>query len=138
MRNEPLGQAARDSSTEDLRGAAPYAFRIISFQRVAYGSKVGEFSIETLVGVIECDVFEPPGREPFVQARSVRDKFTGQWRRTVALDRDFAARVLDALRARSAETKRERAEGRGASETLLASENRLNRAIDALDETSAS
>jgi hypothetical protein len=82
------------------------------------------------------DLFTPEGREPFVQARSVRDKFTGQWRRTIALDRAFAARILDALRARGSEVKEKHAQrkpqGVKPSEGLLESEPRFDDALSGL------
>jgi hypothetical protein len=136
-KDAPQGVAARDADTEMLRAAAPVPFRITALHRVAYGSKIAEFSIETPLGVIEADLFIPEGREPFVQARSVRDKFTGQWRRTVALDRTFAARVLDALRARATATKERRVEQRSQcvepSKVLLESECRFDNALSELD-----
>jgi hypothetical protein len=113
MKNAPLELAARDADKLALRAAVPVPFRIIAFQSVAFGSKVGEFSIETPVGVVDCDLFSPEGREEFVQARSVRDKFTGQRRRTIALDRAFAARVLDALRAKGSESKEKQGQRKG-------------------------
>jgi hypothetical protein len=99
VKKNPPGLAAGDASTGQLREAANAPFTIASIRRVAFGSKTAEFAIIISLGVIDADLFTPEGREPFVQPRSVRDKFTGQWRRTIALDRAFAARVLDALRA---------------------------------------
>jgi hypothetical protein len=134
--NAPL-RTARDADTETLRAAAPVPFRITALQRVKYGSKTAEFSVETPVGVFEADLFTPQGREPFVQARSVRDKFSGQWRRTVAFDRNFAARILDALRTEApkpqescAEVKLHSAEP---SKTLPESERRFDLAFETLD-----
>lgn len=133
--NAPLG-TARDADDETLRVTASVPFRIVALQRVAYGSKVADFSIETPIGVVEADLFTPQGREPFVQARSVRDKFTGQWRRTIALDCAFAARVLDAVRAPAQPTKVRRADpspkAREPSATLLESERRFEDAFAAL------
>jgi hypothetical protein len=106
--NEPLG-TARDADTEAaLRVAAPVPFRIVALRHVTFGSKTAEFSVETPLGVIEADLFTPQGREPFVAARSVRDRYCGEWRRTVALDRAFAARILDALRAQPLQPKEKR------------------------------
>ena len=137
MKNAPLELAARDTDEQALRAAEPVPFRIIAFQRVAFGSKVGEFSIQTPIGVVDCDLFTPEGREPFVQARSVRDKFTGQWRRTVALDRGFAARVLAALRepppTPNHRLARKESQGVELSAALLESERRFDAAFAALD-----
>lgn len=135
MKNPPV-MTAGDTSTETLRGTAPAPFRIVAFRRVAYGSKSAEFSIETPLGTIEADLFTPSGRDPFVQARSVRDKFTGQWRRTVALDRTFAARVLNAL-GEPANGRRTKPQARPAapSKTLLQSEARFEHALGELGNT---
>lgn len=136
MENAPQCVATRDADRETLRVAGPIPFRIVALRRVAFGSKVAEFALETPIGVVDCDLFTPEGREPFVQARSVRDKFTGQWRRTIALDRAFAARVLDALRARGSEAKEKHAQrkpqGVDPSEVLLESEQRFDDALSGL------
>jgi hypothetical protein len=97
IENEPLG-TARNADAENLLSGTSVPFIITNLQRVSYGTKRAEFSIETPIGVIEADLFTPERREPFVQGRSVRDKFTGKWRRTMVLDREFSARVLEALR----------------------------------------
>lgn len=134
MKDEPLGQGARDAYNATLREAATLPFRIIALQRVAFGSKVAEFSIATPLGTIDVDLFTPSGRQPFVQARSACDKFTGQWCRTVALDRAFADRLLDALRARSSEAKRNRQERAAVpvepSKAPLSSERCFEAALD--------
>ena len=75
--NAPPATAVRDAERREFRATEPVPFRIIAFQRVTFGSKIGEFSIETPIGVVDCDFFIPERREPFVQARSVRDKLTG-------------------------------------------------------------
>ncbi len=110
-------------------------------RRVSYGSKAAEISIETPLGVVECDLFAPTDRGPFVQARSVRDKFTGQWRRTVALDRSFAARVLAALREPPSTPNQRHArkelQGVEQSAVLLESEQRFDAALAALDDGDA-
>lgn len=140
--NAPLTKAMRDAEQQKLRVAASIPFHIIAFQGVAYGSKTAEFSIETPIGVVEADLFAPEGRDPFVQARSVRDKFTGRWRRTVALDRTFAARVLEVLRAQApsveanhVERKPQRIEP---SETLFESERRFDATFGDIDDGGAS
>ncbi len=108
MKNPPRATAG-DADKETIRIVAPVPFRIVAFQRVAFGSKVGELSIETPIGIVDGDLFTPEGCEPFVQARSVRDKFTGRWRRTIALDSAFAACVLDALRGQASKAPERRA-----------------------------
>ena len=134
--NAPLG-TARDADTAMLRAAEPVPFSIVALQRVAYGSKTAEFSIETPIGVIEADLFTPPERAPFVQARSVRDKVTGQWRRTVAFDRDFAARVLEALTAQRLRSKKQHLKdepgGVVSSAILLEAERRFDAALEEFD-----
>lgn len=42
MKNEPLGQAARDTSKKPLREAVALPFRIVALRRVAYGPKAEE------------------------------------------------------------------------------------------------
>lgn len=121
-----------DATANPLRSGEPAPFRVIAFRPVAYGSKVAEFSIETPIGVIEADLFAPEGREAFVQARSVRDKYTGQWRRTIALDRAFAARVLDALQTQATPAKARREQepkSVAPSEALLETEQGLDAAF---------
>ena len=95
---------------QPFRVAPLVPFRIIALRRVAFGSKTAEFAIETPIGVVDCDLFTPQGREPFVTPRSIRDKFTGGWRRTVTLDRTLAARVLDALHTQPPQPKEKHAE----------------------------
>ncbi|HEX3456964.1 MAG TPA: hypothetical protein VHR97_03330 [Candidatus Baltobacteraceae bacterium] len=136
MKNPPL-RTAGDASTESLRAAGSFPFRIVSMRRVDYGSKQGEFTIETPIGLIEADLFKPEDCEPFAQTRSVRDKYSGQWRRTVTLDRAFAARILAALRgqAPNAEAKRgeRKTQGMEPSATLLESERCFDAASAELD-----
>ncbi len=132
MKENPPGLAAGDASTGQLREAANVPFTIAAVRRVAFGAKAAEFAIITSLGVIYADLFMPEGRAPFVQARSVRDKFTGQWRRTVALDRTFAARVLDALRERPSPNVRRTQQERQVVEpsaVLLESEQRFDAAF---------
>lgn len=137
MKKPADGTSAGDTQRQTLRAADAIAFRIVAFNRVRYGSKTAEFSIETPFGIVEADLFEPQGRDPFVQARSVRDKFTGQWRRTVALDRTFAARVLAALHEPSSTSihrpARKESQGVEPRVALLESERRFDAAFVALD-----
>ncbi len=137
MKSRRVEAAAADADERALSAAAVLPFRVITLQRIAYGSKTAEFSIETPIGVIQADLFTPEGREPLVSARSVRDKFTGQWRRTIALDRTFAARVLDALRgpATAADKKSagQKPQAVEPSEVLLESERRFDAAFEELD-----
>ena len=141
MKKNPPELAAGDARTEALRLAPPIPFRITALSRVSYGSKCAELCVETPIGVVELDVFRPEGREAFVQARSVRDKFTGQWRRTIALDRAFAERVLDALRERNAAAKQkpppQNSRPGEPSEVLLRSERRFDSAFAELENESA-
>lgn len=136
-KDAPQDVAARDADEQALRAGASVPFNILGIRRVAYGSKVAEFSVETPIGVVEADLFAPENRKPFIQARSVRDKFSGQWRRTIALDHAFAARVLDALRAQASTAKEKRAEREPQSvepsETLIASERRFDDAFADLE-----
>ena len=100
MKSAPAENGARAATLNRLRDAADCPFRITNIQLVSYAGKVGEFSIETPLGVINADLFAPVGREPLVTRRSIRDDYTGRWRRTFVFDRAFAARVLDVLRER--------------------------------------
>lgn len=135
--NEPLGTARDTDTAEGLRAAAPLPFCILTLQRVAFGSKTAEFAIETPIGIVDCDLFTPQGREPFIAARGVRCKYSGVWKRTIALDRAFAARVLDALRAQASTAKEKRAQRKPRSvepsETLVASERRFDDAFADLE-----
>ncbi len=136
-KDAPQVDAARDAVRDSFRALASFPFRIVTLQRVAYGSKTAEFLVETPLGVFEADLFAPEGREPFVQTRSVRDKYTGQWRRTVTLDRAFAVRVLAALcvEAPNAEAKggEPRTQSIEPSETLLKSEREFDAAFTEFD-----
>jgi hypothetical protein len=129
--------AAGDAEQQKLRATALVPFAIIGLHRVAYGSKAAEFSIETPIALIEADLFEPEGREAFIQPRSVRCKYSGEWKRTTRLDRAFAGRVLDALRAQASTAREKRAEREPQSvepsETLIASERRFDDAFADLE-----
>jgi len=133
MKNAPLVVAARDADDAHLRVEPSVPFRISELHDVAYGSKVAEFRIVTPLGTIDADLFRPSGREPFVQSRSIRDKFTGQWRRTVTLDARFAARVLDALQTPAQTARNEQpaptAIAPHPSSVLLQSERRFEKAF---------
>ncbi|MGA9019106.1 MAG: hypothetical protein WB438_09270 [Candidatus Cybelea sp.] len=137
MNKTGRGEAAGDASTETLRADERLPFTILNLQPVRYGAKVLEFEIATEIGVIQLDLFEPPGREPFIQTRSIRSKYDGEWKRTMSLDREFAKRVLSALRAQALSAKEKRAQrapqGVEPSETLLESERRFNSVFAALD-----
>lgn len=138
MKNRRVEAAAVDANDKHLALTGAFPFRIVALRRVSYGSKTAEFSLETPIGVVEADLFTPEGREAFVQARSVRCKYSGDWKRTVALDRAFATRVLDALRAQVSTAKEKRDEHKPQSVvpsgTLLESEQRFDAASAALDD----
>lgn len=137
--NEPLGGAARDASAKAVLLATSVPFKIIDLRRVAFRSKVAEFSIDTPIGRIEVDLFTPVGREAFVQTRSVRDKFTGQWRRTTILNREFAARVLAAVQGvPEPPVATRRAETAELSAPLLESEQRFEAELNQLHGANAS
>jgi hypothetical protein len=137
MRETPSGEGtALDATSNEVRLVDAVPFKITAFQRVSYGSKSGEFDVVTSVGVIECDLFEPQGRAAFIQARSVRNKYDGSWKRTVRLAPDFARRVLEALDAQSAEAPKPEPERKG-NQVLLASEAAFDRALDEFGEAGA-
>ena len=142
MNKTGRGGAAGDASTETLRADERLPFTILNLQPVRYGAKVLEFEIATQIGVIQLDLFEPPGREPFIQTRSIRSKYDGEWKRTARLTPEFSSRVLDALRAHLSEAKRKREEEAttqaAPSQALLASEARFDRPLGAFDEGNAS
>lgn len=52
------------------------------------------------LGEFDLDVFAPPAKPVFVMPRSIRDKFTGAFRRVFRLDADFLAELLEAIVAR--------------------------------------
>jgi hypothetical protein len=63
---------------------------------------VGTLSVEGL-GFVGFEVFEPTdGRPRFVVPESIRDKYTGRFRRTVAFAPEFSAVLLEAVEARLA------------------------------------
>jgi hypothetical protein len=98
MKNAPPVTAVRDADDRTLRAVAPEpCFEIVDLRRVEFGSKTAQLAITTAIGTIDVDLFEPPGREAFVQPRSVRAKYDGKWHRTVRFDREFAERVRDAV-----------------------------------------
>lgn len=143
MNKTGRGGAAGDASTETLRADERLPFTFRNLQPVRYGAKALEFEIATEIGVIQLDLFEPPGRQPFIQSRSIRSKYDGEWKRTVRLTPEFLSRVLDALSAHLSEPKRSRGPERatapaGPSETLLASGARFDRALGVLNADDAS
>ena len=101
MNAPPITTEGRDAKLASPSAAEnQLPFRIENLQSVSYGSKTAEFLLRTELGGIECDLFRPEQRAPFVCGRSIRNKFDGQWKRTVSFDKAFAQRVLaEVLRA---------------------------------------
>ena len=48
-------------------------------------------------GWLNIELFCPEGREPFVAAESIRNKFTGAWCKSARFDGAFAASLLEAV-----------------------------------------
>lgn len=95
MKNEPQMGAARSADGKSVRDGESTPFQIRDVKVVSYGAKSLEFTIVVpVIGEIEADLFTPDGRAPFVVPRSIRDKHTGGWQRTVRFDNDFALNVL--------------------------------------------
>jgi len=70
------------------------------FRRVEFGSKKGQFVVELDALTIEADFFVLDNGDRFVAPSSVRDRYSGQWRRTAKFDDAFAADVLEVILAR--------------------------------------
>lgn len=70
------------------------AYRIVRKETVTYGSVTLIFSVETPLGVIDCQLAEPEGKPRFVATRCVVDKYGGDRRRTMRLDPRFAEELL--------------------------------------------
>jgi len=89
------GGCAKDENSES-QSVPP--FTLVNIERVDYKSKRALFTVMVPgVGKLDCDYFEPPGREPFINSRSVRSAFDGAWRRTVVFDELFLAAILAAV-----------------------------------------
>lgn len=111
MKNGPHGAGGRSADDGTVRAAEsrpPIPFRLVRVEPCEYGSKraLASISIDDL-GELELDYFRPAnGREPFVTARSVRDKYTGTWVRSVKLDPGFADALCAAIEERLAQLER--------------------------------
>lgn len=105
MKNaQSMSPTARDADETLVRPTSESAcgipFQVQDVRTVSYGSKCAEFRL-LLDGVeIECDLFAPPHSPQFIVPSSVRDKYTGGWRRTARLDDLLAAEVLAVVIAR--------------------------------------
>jgi len=110
MKRATLAEEARDAGM-DLRPTAPapcLPFRFEKLERCDFKSKQAKFSIVIEgFGSVDGELFIPPDRPAFVQAASVRCKFTGQWCRTVRFEDDFREELLEAVLARLGAEKAE-------------------------------
>ncbi len=101
MKTPPGKGAAFDADGTTIRVVAPPAFRIARFNRVSYGSKAAEIVVEIDgLGTLNVDLFVADGKPPFVMPASVRDRYTGDWKRTFRLDDALAAELLAAVEQR--------------------------------------
>ena len=74
------------------------SFEIVRFERVAYGSKRGQFVVVFPHLEISADLFLPENGAPFVAPGSVRAKFDGQYKRTTRFSDELQFAILkDAL-----------------------------------------
>jgi hypothetical protein len=105
MKKPAATSAAGDADDGTVSTATPFPlpYRIATLKLVSFGSKAVEARVEIDgFGSIEVDVFRPEGRPAFAVPASVRDKFSGAWRRTFRLADDFAAELLRAIEAQLA------------------------------------
>lgn len=101
MKNAPPGRgAARDADASLLlatENSSGIAFRVRDIECVDYGSKRATFIVELDALTIESDLFVLKDGTQFVTPASVRDRYSGVWRRVAKFDDAFAADVLDVV-----------------------------------------
>ncbi|MGH7685071.1 MAG: hypothetical protein ACREMT_12055, partial [Vulcanimicrobiaceae bacterium] len=74
-------------------------FRIRKIQRCDFKSKRATLIVDTEAVSISADLFEPEEGESFVAPASIRDSYTGKWRRNARFTDNFAKDILERLRA---------------------------------------
>lgn len=101
MKKAPFVEEAELGAGESILDPLHRSYRVVCFSRVEYGSKCAEFTVEVAgVGAFELDAFAPSSKPVFVQPRSIRDKYTGGFRRTFTLDADLLYEILGDVVAR--------------------------------------
>lgn len=104
MKNARPGRgAARDADSSvppAHENSSGVPFRVREIRRVDYGSKKAEFVLELDALELEAALFVLDNGDKFVAPASVRDRYSGQWKRTAKFDEVFAADVLEAVLAR--------------------------------------
>ena len=99
MKTHRQGVAVRSADNdivlpENLR-SCPTDFRISSVQQVSYGAKRATFIVRLAGLNVEADLFMPEGRESFVVPASVREKYTGEWKRLARFGPEFSRALLE-------------------------------------------
>jgi hypothetical protein len=100
-----MKRAARAGAARDTNASIPLArdnssgipIKVRDLRRVAFGSKRAEFIVELDAVTLEADLFILDNGDRFVAPASVRDRYSGQWRRTAKFDDAFAADVLEVV-----------------------------------------
>jgi hypothetical protein len=95
------GRGSKKSVREATSNACPLPFTIVELEAVSYGSKraIGKIEIAGL-GIIDVEYFSAPGKPPFAETLSIRNRYTGRYERVVDLDETFAEELRDAIECR--------------------------------------
>jgi hypothetical protein len=147
MKKTPFSvETAPDANVKSVQRDEPTTcipFKISGLQRVSYGTKSATFIVAFDGVQVDADLFEPAGRDAFVQPASVRDKFSGQWVRRTRFSRPLAQQITAAVLKELAQNGRASADTSRAvsgapkssagSEFFEEQERRFDGAFDALE-----